>query len=483
MRNEKRYNSVWDMFKEKCIFIVLILFTVMIISLCFQDTINYDEYFSMHWCRMKWKDLIQCLINDVHPPLYYLLLKPIVNLTNGNMLCARLLSAVSGIVSLWSGSLFLEHNFGKESAIFFSCFLFLNPFMIQKVTEIRMYMLASMFTGISGIISYYILKNPKRKYWIIFTVSSLLTAYTHYYALFCMIFLYMGILIYFVFKHVKKEIINWLFCSLATIIGYLMWLPTALKQVASVNNNYWISISPSRLAPLKELFYTMIPYTEYVYLGIVVILTVCLLLLFLKKKLLDDYWALMCVSALWGIFIFTTWYSYKITPILLSRYLIMPICLLFLGISSITRVLNKYIIIIACLFCVLIGGDRYIDSIKAQRNHNTTRTVEFANENFGENDVILYCNVNEDDIYFTNCVTYYFPNTICMPIETVQLNNPEEIVSETNMLSHMETAWLLDTTHSMMENENNMEGFTIEDYGSYGFNTMTFEIYKITYNN
>lgn len=481
MRNEKRYNSVWDVLKENYIILILSLFTLMIFSLCFQDTINYDEYFSMHWCRMGWDELMQCLINDVHPPLYYFLLKPIVNLTNGNMLCARLLSAVSGIVLLWSGSLFLKHNFSKKSAAFFSCFLFLNPFMIQKITEIRMYMLASMFTGISGITAYYIIKNPKRKYWILFTVFSLLAAYTHYYALFCMIFLYMGILIYFWFNHVNKEIINWFFCSLATVIGYLFWLPTALKQVSSVNNNYWISISSSILEPLKELFYTMIPYTEYAYLGIIIIMTVCLLLLFLKKKLSDDYWALMCVSALWGIFFFTTWYSYKITPVLLSRYLIIPICLLILGISSMTRVLNKYIIIIICLFCVLIGGDRYLDTIKAQSNHNTTRTVEFANENFAENDIILYYNVIEDDIYFANCVTYYFPNMICMPIDTLQINELEKIVSENNILIHAEKVWILDTAYSIAAKEIN--GFTIEDCGSYGFSTTSFEIYKITCSN
>lgn len=58
----------WNTLKENYLFIILSLFSVMIISLCFQDTINFDEYFSMQWCRMGWKDLMQCLIDDVHPP-------------------------------------------------------------------------------------------------------------------------------------------------------------------------------------------------------------------------------------------------------------------------------------------------------------------------------------------------------------------------------------------------------------------------------
>ena len=92
----------------------------MILSLCFQDTINYDEYFSMQWCRLGWKDLMQKLISDVHPPLYYLILKPLLDLTNENMFCARILSAAAGIVVLWSGSLFMSRHFGKKSALFYA---------------------------------------------------------------------------------------------------------------------------------------------------------------------------------------------------------------------------------------------------------------------------------------------------------------------------------------------------------------------------
>ncbi len=32
---------------------VLALFTGMILLTCFKETINYDEYFSMSWCRME----------------------------------------------------------------------------------------------------------------------------------------------------------------------------------------------------------------------------------------------------------------------------------------------------------------------------------------------------------------------------------------------------------------------------------------------
>lgn len=57
---------------------------------------------------------MQTLIADVHPPLYYLILRLILGLTNENMICARILSAIAGIVTLWLGSLFVFRHLGKN---------------------------------------------------------------------------------------------------------------------------------------------------------------------------------------------------------------------------------------------------------------------------------------------------------------------------------------------------------------------------------
>ena len=40
--------------QEKYQYLVLAVISGMILSLCFQDTINYDEFFSVQWCRLPW---------------------------------------------------------------------------------------------------------------------------------------------------------------------------------------------------------------------------------------------------------------------------------------------------------------------------------------------------------------------------------------------------------------------------------------------
>lgn len=475
----------------KILFSLLILFTIMILSLCFQDTINYDEYFSMQWCRLDWKDFIQTLISDVHPPLYYLILKPILDLTNENMICARMLSAAAGIVTLWSGSLFGLRHFGKKSALFYACFLYLNPFMIQKATEIRMYMLASMFAVISGICSYHILskENPLKnnrtcksnpqthnssgKSWICFTFSSLMAAYTHYYALLVMCFLYAGLIIYFIFTKNKKRIISWLICAACTIILYLPWLPVALKQVTAVNQAYWISMPTSRLAPLRELFYSAIPYSEHIYTCVFFILIIFALIRFIKDRTIDSYWTLMCSSALCGIMFFAIWYASHIRPILVSRYLIMAICLCILGISHMARYLNKYIVMLLCIFCFLVGGIRYRSAFLTQADRITTETVNFITQNSTLNDRIVY--VNDGYGYLAHCVEYYFPDTEYIGIEKEELSELKKILSEVDG-----SVWFLDDQKYMNDIQVNITGYTTKDCGTYGFGTADFKIYKLS---
>lgn len=462
----------------------------MIFSLCFQDTINYDEYFSMQWCRLSWPQLMQTLISDVHPPLYYFLLKPLVDLTNESMICARILSAVCGITLLWTGALFLSRHFGTKSAFFYACFLYLNPFMIQKATEIRMYMPASLFTVISGIFSYYLLKDAdsfksdpaslqdvqihktSRKHWICFTLFSLLAAYTHYYALLVMCFLYAGLAIYFICTRNKKAIRSWLLCAACTIIAYLPWLPTALKQVTAVNQAYWISMPTSRLAPLRELFYNAIPYSEHIYLFLICLLIAYAFIRLVKQKSVDSYWTLMCSSALCGIMLFAIWYASHVRPILVSRYLIMAICLCILGISNMTRFLNRYIVLLLCLFCFLVGGVRYQSALFAQADRITTQTVNFIAENGTSDDCIAY--VNDGYGYLAHCVEYYFPNTQHIGIEKDALSALNTAFSETKGF-----IWFLDDHGYMSDIQGSGTDFIVEDCGNYGFGASGFRLYKL----
>ncbi len=410
------------------------------------------------------------LVGDVHPPLHYVVLKLVLFLTNESILAARLLAAGMAILLLWRCGLFLKKEFGVKAALFFCILVYLNPFMIQKATEIRMYMFASCFVCLSGIEAYYLIKAPRRKNWICFTVFSLLAAYSHYYAILTVSFLYAGLLLYYIVTGKRDGVRRWFLCAAATVAGYLPWLPTAWRQVTAVNNGYWIEPASSILAPLRELFYSRISYTHQIYIGIMVLLMGAALFLLIKKRNEDFYWALVCGTPLWGILIFGALYAAQIRPILINRYLIMAVCLCLLGISSVCRYLNKYIVMLFCLFSAVVGIYTYQSSIRAQALHNTAKFIAFMEDRLEDTDLILYVKDDYAYGYVPHCMEYYFPETEQMAIEDPQTSILPENIDR--------TIYFIDTNQYIQQIEE--ENVSIEDCGTFAFDATEFEVYCIS---
>ena len=49
--------------------------TVIQIVACFSDALWFDEAFSMAIIKLPWKEMLGVIVQDVHPPLYYYILK------------------------------------------------------------------------------------------------------------------------------------------------------------------------------------------------------------------------------------------------------------------------------------------------------------------------------------------------------------------------------------------------------------------------
>ena len=86
---------------------------------------------------------------------------------------------------------------------------------------------------------------------------------------------------------------------------------------------------------------------------------------------------------------------------MLSRYLIMPACLLFLGMSFAAKYINKYVVLVICLIMALIAGIRFTYVYKTTAADETVKMLEFAEENIAEGDKVVL--ISKDD-YLYNCV-------------------------------------------------------------------------------
>lgn len=125
------------------------------------------------------------------------------------------------------------------------------PTSIVYSGEIRMYSVAMLLVTVMALYAYRICKDGTNKNWIIFTVFSLASAYTHYYALIAAVITNAILFIYLLFMAISKnkkehtklfttDLKKFIIIAIIQIITYLPWIIFFISQYKSVSNGFWI---------------------------------------------------------------------------------------------------------------------------------------------------------------------------------------------------------------------------------------------------
>ena len=208
----------------------------------------HDEAFSALYVRdYSWREMMYRIGLDVHPPLYYWLLRLWTMILGTGLISLRGFSILFGTLTIWAAYLFVKKAFGSTRlALFASLLIALNPFQAQYSVEARMYTLGTFLILIS---SYWLLRAlQSRKWydWIIYGILAAACIYTHYYLIFSVAAqgLY---LIYWLIKNkqitktfYKNQTIRAAGAYALSLILFLPWLGQFLIQRARVDKQYWI---------------------------------------------------------------------------------------------------------------------------------------------------------------------------------------------------------------------------------------------------
>ena len=140
----------------------------------------YDEAFSGVAIKENFQDMIQMIINDVHPPLYYIALKSFSLFFDYSIFGIRLFSAIFGLLSIWALYILAKELFNVKVARWASLLAVVSPFTIQYSQEARMYSMLMFFILIAAYFFIRGLKTNNIKYfllWGFFTGFSMLVHY------------------------------------------------------------------------------------------------------------------------------------------------------------------------------------------------------------------------------------------------------------------------------------------------------------------
>ena len=178
--------------------ILLVLGTAFLASGAFTPVLWFDESYTVGLMNHDFWDMCVIASYDVHPHLYYILLKLVTMVTGNSIVVMRLFSVLGGALIGLLGYTHIRRDFGARVGFWFSFFTFAMPVMFKYALQIRMYTWAALFITLTAIYAWRAAYQPERwkKNWILFAVFSLASAYTHYFGLFSVIVINLFLLAY-----------------------------------------------------------------------------------------------------------------------------------------------------------------------------------------------------------------------------------------------------------------------------------------------
>jgi mannosyltransferase len=173
-----------DRVRARCS-IVLLTWLAWVVRFCQLEaqSLWFDEAFSWLCATIPLPQALQfALTNFVHPPLYYLLLRPVMWLGDGAFQL-RLLSAWIGVLSVPLLYTLGRRMAGRAVGVLAAALLALNPFHVWYSQEARMYTLLFLLALGVGYFFQQVLSRGRRHNWVGLGIVSGLAYVTHYFAL------------------------------------------------------------------------------------------------------------------------------------------------------------------------------------------------------------------------------------------------------------------------------------------------------------
>ncbi|WP_026494411.1 glycosyltransferase family 39 protein [Butyrivibrio sp. WCD3002] len=412
-------------------------FLLVAIMTCFSKAIWSDEIYSLELAKHSLIDLIQTDAMDVHPPLYYIILRfflLIFGRTIDPTYLGKLFSIIPYLILILMGVFYIRKKYGSETALFFNLFIIGMPQMLTYSTEIRMYGWGMLFVTCAFFQIPYILNNDKAPVlnYLLLSVFSALAAYTHYFACASAIVIYLELSVICFIKKEHRKLVGVILSGLVVATSYIPWLFVFFRQVSAVRERYWIE--PLSIKGIIGCILFLFSTNKVLEVLIIVLFTIGAIGILLCEK--QNRIIAFCGLGVWiGTILLGVILSIVIRPIFIPRYVLGAAACMWLsvsiGLAEYKRNKKSKIcscaIVAASIICLAISM-QYVKNEIEERNE-IVRTLNDFDDLVDDNTVFLTDNKNTvcaSGHYFTNNESILF----CPQID---LDDPDGRLSETTL--------------------------------------------------
>ena len=400
--------------------IIIILGSIFILLSIFHSNIWFDEAYSVGIANQSFIDIWKIGGHDVHPVLYYWMLRCICVLTNGSIIAYRVFSAVAVIILGILGYTHIRKDFGEKTGFLFSFFTYFLPMMAVYANQIRMYSWAILIVTVLAIYAYRIYKGDNcKKNWIIFVLTSLSSIYIHYYGLMAAGIINLFLFIYFIKNKKVKELKLLILFGVMQLLAYIPWIVSLMGQMEHVSKGFWIGFEfPKTLFELIGCQMNgTLNSTSILSIGfsINLLLFIYLTISVLKNRKTQNFKiplisALIYFSVIMAALIITVILK---NSVLYYRYLFVITGLYIFSISDIlAKANNRVIVRIILVITIILGVFNNIVQIQQNYAKENGKEIEYLKENIQEGDVLVYSNIGNGSIIASNFLNnkQYFYN-------------------------------------------------------------------------
>jgi len=319
------------------IFVVSIAFYFLKIG--FSDLWS-DETYTLAMLDGTFSDFYAKFKNDLHPPLYYLVLRLYTGLFGESATVLRSFSVVGVLATLLLAYFAGQRVFGKQGALYLCLMLISVPMLAVYSHQARMYTWAAF--SVTGVFIYSCLfmRSGSTRDLILLLLFTLAAMYTHYYSMIAAFMANVFVFLHLVLTKNRKWHYHLISLLIAAIL-FLPWLSVFFVQVKRVQNAFWApevslqTILACFTIPFTEQFWTS-GNSKYLTILMYTLIVITIILAFTKP--FSGYRSVLWLSLF--LFLGTLFIAMIISlfsqPILYSRYvavivtmLIMPVTILF----------------------------------------------------------------------------------------------------------------------------------------------------------
>ncbi|MFA5136073.1 MAG: glycosyltransferase family 39 protein [Patescibacteria group bacterium] len=331
-------------------------------------SIRLDEAQQVWASTKSFIGILKYISQDVHVPLYAVLLHFWIQIFGTDLAIMRLFSVLFFVLSI-PALYIMSRKYGSSNIAKISTSLYcLSPFLTWYSTEIRMYSLLTFVTILSHLTFLKLLKSNTTEGKLLYVLVSSIGLYTHY---------FFGIVVlmqltYFILSVLiqkkttastpafKKWKIIMRYFGLLTVVGaaFAPWIIFVYAQGQSANTKPMLETPTSYNILLLFLNFLTGFQSVNIQNSIISIWPLIVILLFLtfgKKTKLNLPYATYFFLMTFGPIALTALISYNVRPILLSRYLIFTTPTLFFLLAVIMAHLNRSVFF-AVIGIVFVGN-------------------------------------------------------------------------------------------------------------------------------